>query len=346
MKNEDLLKAIGNIDDELIDDKLRAKETVTKKSGFRWMPAIKTAAVCVCAFALVLGVTLPNIRMGASKSADYAIADVAEAPVAAYDYPTENAINGYISEEYEKTKADASFEPAILPSKLIYRANVNIETEDFDKTTGEIKELVNNYAGYFENSESYNGSYYYDNANKNGWFTVRVPQENYESFINELTANHHITSRSENVENITESYYDTQDRLDTLKIKEERLHELLSQASSMSDILEIESSLSDTESQINNLTKVIKGYDNMTDYASITIDVCQVRQMGSTVGSEGFGTRIIRALKNGLTNFAEGTANFFVFLSYNVIEIVLIIVAVILIWRFKLIKKIINWIRK
>ena len=56
-----------------------------------------------------------------------------------------------------------------------------------------------------------------------------------------------MTWRNTNLENITETYYDTAGRLKTQKIKLERLQKLLSQAENMEDIITIESAISETE---------------------------------------------------------------------------------------------------
>ena len=164
--------------------------------------------------------------------------------------------------------------------------------------------------------------------------------------MSEASSSWHVASKSENVQKITDAYYELEDRINTLRIKEERLQDLLKQASSLSDIIELENSLSNTEYELNSLLNQIKGMDNQVEYATIYIDLSQVTQLGDTIGSEGFGRRLVRAFKNGITNFAEGIADFVVWMGYNVIEIIIAAAVILIIVKFHLIRRLINWIKK
>jgi len=348
MKKEELLKAMGKLDDELIEA-AAVSESFEKTKRFGLRNYVK-AAVCVAAvLALFIGVSVP--RMGAGKSAgmEYAVTDE-EAPAQMYDFAEAEIAAGSMNLKTKEAGMSVSgvFEEYIpqKTQKLVYRANLSVETESYDDSYEKLSKLVSDLGGYFESSSSYNGSYYSTNVNKNGYFTIRIPIDKYSAFMNSMSSDWHVSDRSESIEDISDSYYDTEDRLKTLQIKEERLNELLKSATNLSDIIELEYNLTDTESQIANLTRTIKGYDDMVDYATIDISLYQVSQMGSTVGSEGFGKRFIRSLKNGFKNFSEDFADILVWLGYNIIQIVIVLAVLILIWRFKLIRKLFMWIRK
>lgn len=373
MKNEDLLKAIGQIDDELIEAaetkrdskkiyKMAAGTAGAKRGGAGRVVFKSLAAVAAC-LVLVIGIGSATgaFRMGSAKSqaADseaayydggFAVA-TAEAPKAEEMYATNQAV---MDMDYVKEKSSLEvgnsgvFEPLEVArtQKLVYRAYLDVQTTDFDKAAADLASFVESFGGYFENSSVSNGSYFNDNVYKNGYYVVRVPAEKYQDFMNAACGTWHVANKNENVDDITKAYYELSDRITTLEIKEEKLHELLKKATALGDIIELENQLSNNEYELNQLKNNLAGYDEQVNYTTIEINLCQVTQMGSQVGGDGFGARLVRALKNGITNFGEGIADFIVWIGYNVIEIVIAIAVILLIRKFHLFRKLINWIKR
>ena len=350
MKSEELLKAVGKIDDELIeaaemkkDSKTlhQLKETKERKISFK--PFVKTAAVLVCAFALGIGLLSTGLRAGKAAPMDMAETEEAYdmnygAADGVYEYATDISAS-----EEQKLKAESA---RVREEKLVYNASLSLQTTEYDKAYEELKALAEKLGGYFESTNVYNGNYNATSQHKNGSFVVRIPVDKYDQFMSEASSSWHVASKSENVQKITDAYYELEDRINTLRIKEERLQDLLKQASSLSDIIELENSLSNTEYELNSLLNQIKGMDNQVEYATIYIDLSQVTQLGDTIGSEGFGRRLVRAFKNGITNFAEGIADFVVWMGYNIIEIIIAVAVIFIIIKFHLIRRLINWIKK
>ena len=365
MKNEDLLKAIGQIDDEIIeaaetkrDSKMPSNINVVggaKKSGWRGAHVVlkSFAAVAAC-LVLVIGIASATgtFRMGASKSADTEMAyDMSgdsgfmEAPAAVEEYLT---VSNAAMEKMKATEdvAGAGNVEAQRDKKLVYRAWVDVQTTDFDESVKQLEAMVNSYGGYIETSNISNGSYYSDQLYKNGYYQVRIPADSYNAFMNSACQQWHVTNKNENLEDITKAYYEVADRIETLERKEVKLHELLSKATSLSDIITIENELSNNEYELNNLKNSMAQYDEQVTYATVEISLNQVTQVGSSIGSDGFGARMLRALKNGIRNFGEGIADFVVWMGYNVIEIAIAIVAIILIRKFHLVRRLVNWIKR
>ena len=108
-------------------------------------------------------------------------------------------------------------------AKMIYRASIEVQTQDYTTSEAAITELVKSCGGYFESKSLSNRSSGY----RYGEFTVRVPAAEYEHFCEQVGSLCHVTYMSSSAENITEEYYDTDSRLKTAQIKLERLQELL-----------------------------------------------------------------------------------------------------------------------
>ncbi len=378
MNKEELLKAVGNIDDKYIEaaeekrDKIAPRNKVaigmlksntTRKLNFRVGPWVKGFAAVAAAFIVLLTAGASGwLLKGAGKSApmDAADTEYIYSDAGAREMSEESFNNGLkfdadtaVNESFSATdlsklkETEGVFEPYEAPheQKLVYNAFLYLQTENYDKSFTALKKLVSDLGGYFESQSESNGNYY-SNTSKSGYCTVRIPTANYEAFMSAIGQSWHVVNKDESISDISEQYYETQDRLETLKIKEERLHELLRETTNLSDIITLEDQLSNTEYQIEQLTNAMKGYDKQVDYSTINITLDEVTQMGNTVGSEGFGKRLIRAIKNGFRNFGEGVADLIVWIGYNVIEIIIAAVVIILIWKFHLIRKFINWIKR
>lgn len=169
-------------------------------------------------------------------------------------------------------------------SKIIKTANVELETKNFDKTVSSILKSVDDKGGYIQSSTSSNN----DEADaRNANYTVRIPKDYFQDFLTNVGSLGKITSCSTTGENISSQYYDTQAHIDALKVQEQRLLELLKQSGSLKDMLDIENQLSNVRYQIESLTTTIKGWDNQVDYATITINIHEVKELSSTPASLG-----------------------------------------------------------
>ena len=362
---------IGVINSEACEGKIKnaAGVRIGRIAGRKFWatPLFKGACTVAACFVLLVGVASSGWLfrgMGAAKSADaaadmeYSYVDYGgngmkyetSAQVEASEPETTNSVvmaDAGASTKYKEEGRIFEYESnePVRTQKLVYRAFLYLQTENYDESFSALEKLVEELDGYFESQSVSNGNYY-SSASKSGYCVVRIPTSNYKAFMNAIGNSWHVADKNENVSDISEQYYETQDRLETLKIKEERLHELLAEANNLTDIITLENQLSDTEYQIENLTNAMRGYDKQVDYSTIEINLDQVTQMGNTVGSEGFGKRLARAFRNGFRNFGEGIADFVVWMGYHVIQIAIVIVVIILIWKFHLIRRIINWIKR
>lgn len=133
-----------------------------------------------------------------------------------------------------------------------------------------------------------------------------------------------MTWQNTELQNITETYYDTDGRLKTQQIKLERLQKLLAQAENMEDIITIESAISETEWNIEDLSGTLRHYDALVDFATVTVSLQEVYKYSDTEElPENFGQRIGNALSRGWRSFVDGMADFIVALAYNWMWIVL-----------------------
>jgi len=217
--------------------------------------------------------------------------------------------------------------------KIIYTGDINLETTEFDETVKALAALAEAKGGYLESSTVGGGSRGYRWAD----YTVRVPSAQFQGFLDQAGELAHVTWRNTNLENITETYYDTAGRLKTQQIKLERLQKLLSQAENMEDIITIESAISETEWNIEDLSGTLRHYDALVDFATVNVHVSEVYKYSDTEElPENFGDRLSSAMSRGWQSFVNGMEDFAVALAYSWMWLILwavIIVAAVVILR-------------
>lgn len=227
---------------------------------------------------------------------------------------------------------------ALSQAKLIYSADISLQTTEFDSATEKMAELVSQLGGYFESSSVNNYSSY-----RYGNYTVRVPAESFESFCTQVGQLCQINYISRSADDVSEVYYDTEARLTTQQTKLERLQELLSKAESMEDIITIESAISETELAIENLTGSLRRYDSLIGYSTVYISLEEVYRLDDVEQPAiGFGAKLVSALKTGCSRFSSGLQGLLLSLASNWVGwliFILIAAAAVLIVRRRVIKR-------
>lgn len=278
-------------------------------------------------FAMAL--TLMLVLSLAACGSSYKNGSEATMPMAPMEAPMVEEMEGSYDASYGDSAMGSPMD-VLADQKLIYTANLSLETTSFDEAVKALTDLTNDCGGYFENSTVGDRGSGYSWAN----YTIRVPAKQFQSFLDQAGEVAHLTWCNTNQENITEVYYDTQGRLETQKIKLERLQELLRQAKAMEDIISLESAISETEWQIDNLSGTMRHYDALVDYSTINVDLNEVYRLSNTeIAPLTFGQRLGNALSEGLRNFGDGMENLAVALAYSWLWIVLLAVILIAVWN-------------
>lgn len=164
--------------------------------------------------------------------------------------------------------------------KIIYSADAELETRDFDATISSLSELLSKYGGFIESS-SVSGSDYYTIENIGGAyrtasFTYRIPADSFNDFCGGVKALGNIPSFNTYAENVTGQYADLDARLSARTAEEQRLLELLDKADTVEEMLQIESALSDVRYEIESLQSSLKDYDTRISYSTLNLRVAEV----------------------------------------------------------------------
>ena len=209
--------------------------------------------------------------------------------------------------------------------KMIYRANLELETTEFERARSDVAALTERLGGYLEDQSSSN----YGSGYRSASYTVRVPAEQFEPFLRQIGELCRVRWQSQSAEDVSERYYDTESRLETARIKLDRLQELLAKAQNMEDIITIESAISDVEYQIEALSGELRHYDALIGYATISVNLQEVYKVSEQEDAPlTFGGRIGSAFRAGLRAFAGHMEDLAEWLAYHWLGILAFVVVV------------------
>ncbi len=225
--------------------------------------------------------------------------------------------------------------------KLIYTADMNIQTLDFDEAVKGLTKLTEQFGGYFESISTDNGGYFDSDAYKYGSFTVRVPSDKYQKFLNSLSEGMHVVFLNQRAEDIGQMYFETERRVETLKNKHDRLEELLKKADKMKDIIELESALSDVEFELEQYTSELNRYDSLVSFSTVYVNIEKVANYSTGIEEElGFGQRLLRSLVNGASEFGAGLEDLINWIGYHIIQLVILAAVIIAVIKGRVFEKI------
>ncbi|MFR9066884.1 MAG: DUF4349 domain-containing protein [Faecalibacterium prausnitzii] len=175
-------------------------------------------------------------------------------------------------------------------AKIIYTANLTLESKDYETARSALDSALAEAGGYLESSSEYSST----GSSRSVSLTYRVPQHNYQSFLDAVAAAGNVTYRSQQADDVTTQYMDVSARLSNLQAQRTRLQQLQAQAETLSDLLQIEDSLTEVQSQIESWQSQLDWYSDQVQQCTVYIDLNEVQTY--TPADEGFFSRIGTAL--------------------------------------------------
>ncbi len=221
--------------------------------------------------------------------------------------------------------SDSSRVDPLANAKMIYRADLSMETKEFEDSTDGLDRLVEEMGGYYESRTLSQGG---DRRRLSA--TVRVPAEKFESFLTNAGQVAHVTDCGRYADNVSEAYYDIEARLTTQRTKMERLQALLAKAENMEDIISLENAIADTELQIEYLTGDLRHYDSLIGFSTINLTLREVYRLATdTVVPATFGERFTTALGTGLSRGLDGMEEFCISVAENWVTLLILAAVVV-----------------
>lgn len=311
MNKNDYINAVDNI---TAPAQLKSKIEALEKPAKNKKPFYKTAtAVAACFVAVVLAFSgFAGTMLSAEKSNDsvsdigtnmFADEEFLNAPGAGAEAPQDQA---------QVQQSENSTANNTVPSerKIVKTASLSIKTKNYEKMMADIKQMIEQYGGYIEQSQEYN---YDTDSDRNANMDVKIPSDKLEAFIEELSQIGTITSKSISSEDITDSYIDVESRIKALEIEEKTLLGLLKKAENLKDVIEIQDRLSEVRTDLESMKSKKQSYDGMVAYSGVSLNINEVERV--VEGGDTFFGQIKEKLLRNLYSLAD----FFRTLAINLI---------------------------
>lgn len=188
----------------------------------------------------------------------------------------------------ENTGEDNNLDTTETNRKVIYTADISVETDNYGAFTNEIQKEAASLGGYVLESSLYN-----EQAEdlKNGQMTVRIPQEDFHSFLNFVEGgstkvlDHYVSG-----EDITEEFVDLESRLKSKEQVEERLLGFLAGAKDTEDLLKISSDLVQVQEEIEMIVGRMNYLQDKSDFSTVTIAIYERNVTLSSVNDDNLNT--------------------------------------------------------
>ena len=324
-----------------------------QKAKLIHFPAKQVGALAACLAVCVLGygaLSTGKLDIGAKSSnmalysanssaastaggftAQQAMLDAPEAATYSLDAGATDRMNVGTDVLSENDAAAAEDRQASTSPKIIYTANLTLESKDYDTARAALDAALNDAGGYLESSSEYSDV----GSSRSVNLTFRVPEENYQSFLDAVAQAGNVTYKSQQADDVTIQYMDVETRLANLEAQRTRLQELQAQADNLSDLLQIETSLTDVQSQIESWQSQLDWYSNQVQQCTVYVNLSEVQNYTPT--DESFLGSVGAAFAQGWSNFVNGLQQLAVWLAgaWPVVLVVAAAAAGFAVWRKK-----------
>ncbi|WP_416151104.1 DUF4349 domain-containing protein [Salipaludibacillus sp. HK11] len=200
---------------------------------------------------------------------------------ASYDVATNDSENGFVEAEDEQASSgevanveegEQSEDLQSSERMVIYNGDISIEVNDFNDARIHIQDEVDQLGGFVVESSVYQqGS---ENDRQNGMLIVRIPQEYFHSFLNDLeTTSSKVLEKATSGNDVTEEFVDLESQLRSKETVEERLLAFLAEANNTEDLLSISNDLSDVQEDIERIKGRKLYLQNHVELSTVTIHI-------------------------------------------------------------------------
>lgn len=300
--------------------------------------------------AITLAMSLFLLGCGGSGGNAPQAAAPSSAPAAEYYSGGSNGFNYYSFDE--SSPEDPAPEPGesgsaeslpqfVMPDtrKIIRHVSMDLETREFSSALQSIQQTVADAGGYIE-SQNQDG---YSLGNRSRYqeryasIQARIPSARLDEAVRSVGGFCNVLSQSEKMDDITESYFDSQARLTSLEIQEERLLAILEKADKLEDVITLENALSEVRYEIESLTASLRRMDSQVAYSYLNISLREVVEYQAIQEKpQTFGEKLRDAFGDGVGDMVDGLQSFALFIARvgpSLVVLALIVVLIVLIIR-------------
>lgn len=231
-----------------------------------------------------------------------------------YDYPTEEkAVEGVEHTEQKKIK----------------RGSISVEVEDIAVAYESIKTMVGTNEGYIHSLREYS-----TNRESSMTMILKVKANNFETVYDNIKGAGKVREANMSSEDVTREYIDTKARLETLKVQEESLKNIMAKADKVEDLLRVESELQRIRQQIESSQGNLNYLDSAINYSELSVSISMVKEPVKVSEDMSIIEEIIFNIKDGLGHWGNVLLDFIYNILWN-LPVILVLVVIFIIFKKK-----------
>ena len=212
--------------------------------------------------------------------------------------------------EMEEAQAEPAAGGAVREEKIIRNASFTVKTTDYDADLERLQTLAKDMGGRVEYLSASGDAA--SGQTRSASLTLRIPAQRLDEFLEGAEGIGNVTAMTQEMQDVSDSYYDVKTRLETQQKKLERLQSMFEAAEDVSDLIEIESAIADAQYYIDRYTSQLKTYDGKVDYSTVRVSVREVRV--TEMKQVTLGQRIAEGFRDSLESGAEFLEDMVIFL--------------------------------
>lgn len=170
-------------------------------------------------------------------------------------------------------------------------------------------------------------TYPYPYSPDGAWVTVRVPSDELNSMMEELSDLGEVTTSSINRQDVTEQAVDLRARIEASQASVDRLTELLGQSASVADLIAAESALAERQATLESYQQQLESLEGLVEMSSLSVSLTPVVEP-VTADPAGFADGLAAGW-NGLVATLNGIV---VALGFMIPWLAIIGVAALIVW--------------
>ncbi len=328
-------------------EKKEQKKPLIKRTWFKVAGGIAASFLVI---AVVIG-SMDGLRMGGASYESAVMEDravPAEAPMMEA-VPTKAQDNMVRSGEMPADAVEESFGEMEAETGDGYRQDrliiknlqFHLDILDFDAVFDGLESLTNERGGYVANANVYYKTYdpvETDRSLKAGFMELKVPEAHLAEVIDRIRNYGVVKNEEISSYDVTDQYRDTVNRLENLEASEQRLRELMEEATEVPDVIEIERELARLRTEIDAMKGQVARWEKLADFATINVSLNQVQNYDDQIRpiDKTLGDRLTDALVGAVNRLIAGGEDLLVAIAYNLPTLVTLgLVGLVVIWIIK-----------
>lgn len=237
---------------------------------------------------------------------------------------------GWANSAEDKDAESSSISGTLAASdrKIIYTASMEIVVENFDQIEQKIDSLVKAHGGFVSsaNLDRMRGE------RRSGRWTVRIPVDQYDKFLNAVGDIGVPTSRNQTASDVTEEFVDLEARIKNKKNLETRILELLEQRDDeIQNVLSVERELNRVREEIERMEGRLRYLTDRTSLTTVDIDIREEQEYVPPQAPT-LANRVKSAWSSSLVNCRRFLEDLVVFIVANLIGFVASLIGLVVAW--------------